>query len=143
MNERLLTTDEVAERLRVHPETVKRHLREGTLEGTKTSRRGGWRISEAALQKYHERFGPDAEPPVILPPDLDQGMRRDLQEAEQWLAALEKQPRTRKVRKLLRMVRTHVKQGHGIVTTLDELKAAGIVAEREEFAEIADKMPKQ
>jgi hypothetical protein len=40
-------------------------------------------------------------------------------------------------------VRTLAKQGRDIGATLDEIKAAGIVAESESFAQAADKMPKQ
>jgi excisionase family DNA binding protein len=39
-----LTVEEVAQRLNVHPETVRRYLREGHLKGV---RRGGLRIGPA------------------------------------------------------------------------------------------------
>jgi len=143
MNEQLLTVNEAADRLRVHPETVKRHLRDGTLEGSQVSRKIGWRISETALQKYYAHFGPGAEPPVVLPPELEEGFRHDTKQVERALALLEKQPRTRPVRKLLRQLRALAKQGREITTTLDEVRAAGIVAESEAFAQAADKMPKQ
>jgi excisionase family DNA binding protein len=40
----MLTTQEAAERLRVHPITVQRWLRDGTLVGTKLPGKAGWRI---------------------------------------------------------------------------------------------------
>ncbi len=139
----LLTVPQVAERLQVHPETVREYLRDGRLEGIQVSRKSGWRISEAALQKYYARFGPDADAPVVLTPELEQGARRDADWAVRALAELEKLPRTRQVRKLLRQVRALAKTGREITTTLDEIKAAGIVAESDEFAQAADKMPRQ
>jgi excisionase family DNA binding protein len=48
--EKLLTVEDVAERLQVHPETVRRWLREGRLEGYRISRRGGWRIRIEAVE---------------------------------------------------------------------------------------------
>lgn len=143
MSERLLTTEEVAERLRVHPETVKRHLRDGTLEGFKASRRSGWRISEAALEKYYARFGSDAQPPAVITPELEARARAQVKMAEEDLTEIEKLPRTRQVRKLLRHARAQVKEQREIVSVIEEMKAAGIVAEREEFAQIVDKMTKQ
>jgi excisionase family DNA binding protein len=47
--EQLLTVDEVAERLQIHPETIRRWLREGRLEGYRISRKGGWRIRPQAV----------------------------------------------------------------------------------------------
>lgn len=49
---RWLTVVEVAERVRVHPETVRRMLREGRLPGKLLSRAGGWRVSEADLNAF-------------------------------------------------------------------------------------------
>ena len=48
------TVNEVAERLKVHPRTVKRWLNEGRLEGVLLGDRAGWRISEADLAKFVE-----------------------------------------------------------------------------------------
>lgn len=50
----LLTVDEVAERLKVHPESVRRWLREGRLTGYRISRRSGWRIRPEAVQQLLE-----------------------------------------------------------------------------------------
>jgi excisionase family DNA binding protein len=48
----LLTVDEVAARLRVHPETVRRLLRSGELRGSQPiSRRAGWRIRRSDLER--------------------------------------------------------------------------------------------
>lgn len=56
--ERWLTVEEVAERLRLHPETVRRMLRRGELPGKRLL--GQWRISEAELRDYMRQGGPDA-----------------------------------------------------------------------------------
>lgn len=52
----MLTVREVADRLNVHPETVKRWLRSGRLKGTKLPAgrwgRGEWRIAEEDLQAF-------------------------------------------------------------------------------------------
>ena len=52
-----LTVDEVAERLRVHPRTVKRWLADGKLRGKLLGDRAGWRIAEVDLQRFMD---PDA-----------------------------------------------------------------------------------
>ncbi len=49
-----LTVDEVAERLRVHPRTVKRWLAEGTLRGKLLGDRAGWRIAEDDMRRFME-----------------------------------------------------------------------------------------
>jgi excisionase family DNA binding protein len=50
---RALRVDEVADRLSVHPETVRRWLRDGRLRGFRFGpRKGGWRVSERALAAY-------------------------------------------------------------------------------------------
>ncbi len=53
MTDELLTVEQAAERLQMHPDTVRRLLREGQLPGRKIGPRR-WRISAAALQKYIE-----------------------------------------------------------------------------------------
>lgn len=45
--EQLLTVEEAAERLKLHPETIREHLRAGILRGIKKGR--SWRIPESAL----------------------------------------------------------------------------------------------
>ncbi len=47
-----LTTEEVAEQLRVYPGTVKRWLREGKLVGVSLGSRAGWRVSEEDLARF-------------------------------------------------------------------------------------------
>lgn len=46
------TVKETAELLRVHPQTVRRWLREGKLAGSFISRRGGWRVRGTALRTF-------------------------------------------------------------------------------------------
>ncbi len=49
---RYLTVAQVAARLQVHPETVRRWLREGRLRGYFLSRKGGYRIEESELRRF-------------------------------------------------------------------------------------------
>lgn len=53
MDEGLLTVEQAAEHLQMHPDTVRRLLREGSLPGVKLGKRQ-WRISAAALRKHME-----------------------------------------------------------------------------------------
>jgi excisionase family DNA binding protein len=56
-----LTVEEVAERLQLTPDTVRRFLREGKIRGIKTSpgKGGDWRIPESALAEYLAGGGND------------------------------------------------------------------------------------
>lgn len=49
-----LTVQQVAERLQVHPETVREWLRDGRLRGGRISRRAGWRIRPGDLSAFVE-----------------------------------------------------------------------------------------
>jgi excisionase family DNA binding protein len=52
MQEEWLTVEEAAARLKVHPETVRVWLREGTLKGTQPlQRRIGWRILASEVER--------------------------------------------------------------------------------------------
>ena len=51
-DERWMTVPEVADVLRVHPETIREWLRSGRLEGVRIGRRSGWRISETQLNAF-------------------------------------------------------------------------------------------
>jgi excisionase family DNA binding protein len=51
----LLTVDQVAERLQVNEQTIRRWLREGELRGVSFGGRTGWRISEEDLQEFLDR----------------------------------------------------------------------------------------
>lgn len=59
MEPALLTVDQVAERLKVNEQSVRRWLREGKLKGVAFGGRTGWRISEDDLQAFLDtrRFG--------------------------------------------------------------------------------------
>ncbi len=46
-----LTVEEAAQRLKVHDQTIRRWVRSGYLPGKLISRRAGWRISAAAVQR--------------------------------------------------------------------------------------------
>jgi excisionase family DNA binding protein len=51
--DRLLTVADIAERLRLNPETVRRWLRDGRLRGIRLGeRRAGWRVSERDLAAF-------------------------------------------------------------------------------------------
>jgi excisionase family DNA binding protein len=56
-SDRLLTVSEAAERLRLNPETIRRWLRDGRLDGVWLgSDKAGWRISERDLDTFiHNR----------------------------------------------------------------------------------------
>jgi excisionase family DNA binding protein len=66
MNEQLLTVEEVAERLRLDPEAVRRYLRSGELRGMRFGNRGGWRISEVDLAAFLAARRPDPYEQTIL-----------------------------------------------------------------------------
>ena len=52
-DERLLTVRQVAERLQVNAETVRRWLRSGGMHGISLgSDRGGWRIAESEVERF-------------------------------------------------------------------------------------------
>lgn len=49
----MLTVNQVAAKLNLHPETVKRMLRKGELRGVKTAGdRGQWRISPSEVKRW-------------------------------------------------------------------------------------------
>lgn len=52
--ERLLTVQEVAQRLNLTYETVRRYVHDGRLKGVKFGNRGGWRIRERDLEAFLE-----------------------------------------------------------------------------------------
>lgn len=56
MAARLLTVDEVAERLRVGAETVRRWLRLGKLKGAHLPNKAGWRIREDDLERFVDAY---------------------------------------------------------------------------------------
>ena len=53
--EKMLTVDQVAERLQVNEYTVRRWLRSGELEGVPFGGRTGWRVKEKDLQAFLDR----------------------------------------------------------------------------------------
>ena len=55
--ERYLTVEEVAEKLQVHPQTVRRWLRNGYINGTLLSRRAGYRIRASEVFRLLEEGG--------------------------------------------------------------------------------------
>lgn len=60
MDERLLTVAQVAERLQVNPETVRRWLRTGDLPGIMLGDKAGYRVAEGDLRAFLERRKPAA-----------------------------------------------------------------------------------
>ncbi len=65
MAEPMLTVREVAERLRVNAETVRRWLRAGQLRGVWLSDRAGWRIPAGELERFlRERTGRGLDNPA-------------------------------------------------------------------------------
>jgi excisionase family DNA binding protein len=61
--ERLMTVEQVAERLQVNEQTVRRWLRQEEMTGVPFGGRTGWRISEDDLKTFIERkrFGGEPE----------------------------------------------------------------------------------
>jgi excisionase family DNA binding protein len=59
--ERMLTVDQVAGRLQVNEQTVRRWLREGELTGTPFGGRAGWRVNEEDLLAFLARRRAEAE----------------------------------------------------------------------------------
>ena len=53
--EQLLTVDQVAERLQVNEQTIRRWLRDGELTGVPFGGRTGWRVREEDLQAFLDR----------------------------------------------------------------------------------------
>ena len=52
MDDRWLTVEDAAEQIQVHPETIRRWLREGKIEGVLISRAAGYRIRQSALDRF-------------------------------------------------------------------------------------------
>jgi excisionase family DNA binding protein len=52
MEQEWLTVAQVAELVQVHPETVREWLRTGRLRGHLISRRGGWRVRRAEVERF-------------------------------------------------------------------------------------------
>ena len=48
------TVEEIAERLKVHPQTVRTLVRSGELPASRIGERGGWRIAESDLLAFME-----------------------------------------------------------------------------------------
>lgn len=48
----LLTVEEVAELLRLRPDTIRRWLRKGKLKGLYLSDSGGWRVRREELERF-------------------------------------------------------------------------------------------
>ncbi len=59
--ERLLTVEEVAMRLQVNEQTIRRWLRDGELSGVPFGGRTGWRVSEDDLVAFLARRREEAE----------------------------------------------------------------------------------
>lgn len=59
--DRLLTVDQVADRLQVNEQTVRRWLRDGDLSGIAFGGRTGWRVSPEDLALFLEKRREDAE----------------------------------------------------------------------------------
>ena len=60
MTEQLFTTDEAAELLKVHPETVRNWIRRGDLAAIRVGR--NWRIKRPDLERIAERGSEEVQP---------------------------------------------------------------------------------
>ena len=63
--EHLLTVEEVAKRLDLHEETIRRYLQRGLLKGIKFGNRGGWRIKEGDLQAFIDSMQQEDNKPKV------------------------------------------------------------------------------
>ena len=61
-DEALMTVPEVAARLRVQEETIRRWLRNGRLKGVLLSRRGGYRIPASEVARFLSGEAPTPAP---------------------------------------------------------------------------------
>ncbi len=59
--ERWLTVAQIAERLQVHPETVRRWLRDGRLNGRNFGGKGGYRVRERDLEAFMSEGAPQGK----------------------------------------------------------------------------------
>ena len=59
--ERWLTVAEIASRLKVHQQTVRRWLRIGQLPGRALGRKAGWRVRERDLDAFMRGEGPEGK----------------------------------------------------------------------------------
>ncbi len=57
----LMTVNEIAETLKVHPRTVKRWITEKQISAIKLGDRAGWRVEEEALQAFLEERRQDGD----------------------------------------------------------------------------------
>ena len=62
-SEQLLSVEEVAQRLGLNPETVRRYLRQGEIKGVRFGFRAGWRIKEADLAAFIEQKTRETQSP--------------------------------------------------------------------------------
>ena len=77
--DRLLTVPEVAERLRVHPITVRRHIKAGRLRAVRVGR--AVRVRESDLEAYlRSEEGPGGRSPYRWPSKRELERRRKLME---------------------------------------------------------------
>lgn len=52
MDDELLTVQDVAARIKVNPETVRRWLRTGRMKGTLLGDRAGWRVPASEIPRF-------------------------------------------------------------------------------------------
>lgn len=55
-DDKLLTVEQAAEKLQMHPATIRRYIRDGQISGVRLGARQ-WRISAAALKAFIEKGG--------------------------------------------------------------------------------------
>ena len=64
MQSKYWTVDEIAETLRVNPQTIRRYLQSGKLNGVRLQ--GCWRISDADLQNFIENRTKKKNKPLYI-----------------------------------------------------------------------------
>ncbi len=66
----LLTVEDVAERARVHPKTVKRAIRSGRLRASRLGERGAYRIRQEWFDQWIDGQSAVRDSSVLDPPDI-------------------------------------------------------------------------
>lgn len=76
MTETLYTVEEAAERLKMHPDTLRRQLRQGRIKSVRTGKL--WRIPESVLIAPESAQKPTSSAPELYPPAFPEVEEPDL-----------------------------------------------------------------
>jgi excisionase family DNA binding protein len=112
IDDRLLTVPEVAERLRVHPITVRRHIKAGRLKAVRVGR--NIRVRPEDLEEY---LRPEIAPGILLPyrwPPTPEEIKQRRKLMEEMFARRDAQPPLGiTTAELVRQARRDLERRHG------------------------------